>query len=114
MKDLIGPALVKLESVGSLLDIDTLDVYPCMEDDTPDWECGTELDNINIEWWMNLSLADIRLLQDYKVEVLPMVISLLTCEVGDSNGGITHTQTPKKDIIEVIEQLKLEYDLDEL
>lgn len=114
MKDLIGPALVKLESVGSLLDIDTLDVYPCMEDDTPDWECATELDNINIEWWMHLSLADIRLLQDYKVEVLPMVISLLTCEVSDSNGSITHTQTPKKDIIEVIEQLKLEYDLDEL
>ena len=108
---MIGPNLIKLESVGSLVDVDIMEVYPCMEDDTPDWECGTELDEIDIEWWMNLSLADIRILQDYKVEVLPMVMTLLTSEISASDGSITHTQTPKKDIIEVIEQLKLEYDV---
>jgi len=67
MKDLIGPALVKLESVGSLLDIDTLDVYPCMEDDTPDWECGTPLTEVSDEWAFSLSEEDKALLIKYNL-----------------------------------------------
>ena len=65
MKDLIGPALVKLESVGSLLDIDTLDVYPCMEDDTPDWGNSTPLTEVSDEWAFSLSDEDRALLIKY-------------------------------------------------
>jgi hypothetical protein len=65
MKDIIGPALVKLESVGSLLDIDTLDVYPCMEDDTPDWDCGVPLTEVSDEWAFSLSDEDKALLIKY-------------------------------------------------
>ena len=67
MKDLIGPALVKLESVGSLLDIDIMEVYPCMEDDTPDWECGTPLTEVSDEWAFSLSEEDKALLIKYNL-----------------------------------------------
>jgi len=65
MKDIIGPALVKLESVGSLLDIDTLDVYPCMKDDTPDWGNSTPLTEVSDEWAFSLSDEDRALLIKY-------------------------------------------------
>jgi hypothetical protein len=61
-KDMIGPNLIKLESVGSLVDVDIMEVYPCMEDDTPDWECGTPLTEVSDEWAFSLSEEDKKLL----------------------------------------------------
>ena len=64
-KDMIGPNLIKLESVGSLVDVDIMEVYPCMEDDTPDWECGVPLTEVSDEWAFSLSDEDKALLIKY-------------------------------------------------
>lgn len=57
-KDMIGPALIKLESVGSLVDVDTMEVYPCLEDNTPDWGNSTPLTEVSDEWAFSLSDED--------------------------------------------------------
>jgi len=62
--DMIGPNLIKLESVGSLVDVDIMEVYPCMEDDTPDWGNGTPLTEVSDEWAFSLSESDKTLLED--------------------------------------------------
>ena len=55
---MIGPALIKLESVGSLVDVDTMEVYPCLEDNTPDWGNSTPLTEVSDEWAFSLSDED--------------------------------------------------------
>ena len=61
-KDMIGPNLIKLESVGSLVDVDIMEVYPCMKDDTPDWGNSTPLTEVSDEWAFSLSDEDKALL----------------------------------------------------
>jgi len=56
--EFIGPALLRLESVGSLVDVDTLEVYPEMENGYPDWENGVELTQVSDEWAFSLSEND--------------------------------------------------------
>jgi len=62
MKNIIGPALLRLESVGSLVDVDTCDVYPEMNDGYPDWENGVNLYETTDEWFEALSEYDMNLL----------------------------------------------------
>ena len=62
MKNIIGPALLRLESVGSLVDVDTCDVYPEMNDGYPDWENGVSLYETTDEWFEALSEYDMNLL----------------------------------------------------
>ena len=64
-KDMIGPNLIKLESVGSLVDVDIMEVYPCLEDDTPDWGMGIPLTEVSDEWAFSLSDEDKALLIKY-------------------------------------------------
>ena len=105
-KDMIGPALVQLNSVGSVIDVDTMDVYPQLEDGMPDWECDTPLDNINIDWWMRLSIEDIRILQQHGLKPLGMVFSLLTCGVGGGD-EVVFPAVPQSEIKEALEELDL-------
>lgn len=60
--EVIGPALLRLESVGSLIDIDVLEVYPEMENGYPDWECGVHIYEVSDEWFEALSEYDLNLL----------------------------------------------------
>ena len=62
MKNIIGPALLRLESVGSLVDVDTCEVYPEMEGGYPDWENGVSLYETTDEWFETLSENDLNLL----------------------------------------------------
>jgi len=62
MKNIIGPALLRLESVGSLVDVDTCEVYPEMNDGYPDWENGVSLYETTDEWFEALSEYDMNLL----------------------------------------------------
>jgi len=62
MKNIIGPALLRLESVGSLVDVDTCEVYPEMEGGYPDWENGVSLYETTDEWFEALSEYDMNLL----------------------------------------------------
>ena len=103
---MIGPALVQLNSVGSVIDVDTMDVYPQLEDGMPDWECETPFDNINIDWWMHLSIEDIRILQKHGLKPLGMVFSLLNCAVGGGD-EVVFPAVPKSDVKEALEELDL-------
>jgi len=60
--EVIGPALLRLESVGSLVDVDTCEVYPEMEGGYPDWENGVSLYETTDEWFEALSEYDMNLL----------------------------------------------------
>ena len=60
--EVIGPALLRLESVGSLVDVDTCEVYPEMNDGYPDWENGVSLYETTDEWFEALSEYDMNLL----------------------------------------------------
>jgi len=60
--EVLGPALLRLESVGSLVDIDTCDVYPEMENGYPDWDNAVNLYETSEEWFEALSEGDKNLL----------------------------------------------------
>ena len=60
--EFIGPALLKLESVGSLIDVDTCEVYPEMNDGYPDWDNAVSLYETSDEWFDALSEDDKNLL----------------------------------------------------
>ena len=66
-KDMIGPKLVELKSVGCLLDVDTADVYPQLESGEPDWENSVSLyeDIMPGDWLDSLSEEDMKLVQPY-------------------------------------------------
>ena len=64
---MIGPNLIRLESVGSLLDVDTLELYPETIEGLPDWECATDLYETDIEWFEGLSSEDKQLLEQYGI-----------------------------------------------
>ena len=51
--------MLVLPSVGSLIDPETLTVYPAYTDWSPDLDCGTELHGDGCdEWWVSLSADD--------------------------------------------------------
>lgn len=60
--EFIGPALLKLESVGCLIDVDTCEVYPEMENGYPDWDNSVSLYETDESWFDALSENDINLL----------------------------------------------------
>ena len=60
--EIIGPALLRLESVGCLVDVDTLDVYPEMENGYPDWDAAVNLYETDDDWFNALSEGDLGLL----------------------------------------------------
>ena len=60
--EFIGPALLRLESVGSLVDVDTCEVYPEMNDGYPDWDNAVSLYETDDEWFEALSEYDLNLL----------------------------------------------------
>ena len=60
--EVLGPALLRLESVGSLVDVDTCDVYPEMENGYPDWDNAVNLYETSEEWFEALSENDLNLL----------------------------------------------------
>lgn len=62
--EVIGPALLRLESVGSLVDVDIMEVYPEEENGYPDWEAGVPLTEVSDEWAFSLSEKDKQLLID--------------------------------------------------
>jgi len=55
--------LVKLESVGSVFNIEDNQVYPQMENGNPDLEMGTSLEEVSDEWWAGLSAEDAKFLE---------------------------------------------------
>jgi len=50
--------LIKLTSVGSVLDTDTLTTYPLSIDGNPDTNCPVPLSECTAEWYENLSVYD--------------------------------------------------------
>ena len=60
--EVLGPALLRLESVGSLVDVDTCEVYPEDVNGYPDWDNGVNLYETDVEWFEALSENDINLL----------------------------------------------------
>lgn len=56
--------LVKLNSVGSLIDIEEKIVYPEMENGLPDLDCGVEFENLDQYWLDQLSGDDIDILRN--------------------------------------------------
>ena len=60
--EFIGPALLRLESVGCLVDVDTCDVYPELNDGYPDWDNAVNLYETDEDWFEALSEADLNLL----------------------------------------------------
>ena len=60
--EVIGPALLRLESVGCLVDVDTCEVYPEDVNGYPDWDNGVNLYETDEEWFESLSEYDLNLL----------------------------------------------------
>lgn len=60
VNQIIINGMLKLESVGCLLDSDVGSVYPMNEDGTPDWNCEISLinDDVSHEWLDALSEVD--------------------------------------------------------
>ena len=50
--------LIKLDSVGSLFDISTNEVYPQLESGLPDLGMGVDMYDVDIEWISSLSDED--------------------------------------------------------
>ena len=57
--------MVKLNSVGSMLDTKTGMVYPQNIDDTPDLNCGGYLEDCCDEWFDSLSDKDRKIVNLY-------------------------------------------------
>jgi len=62
--EVLGPALLRLESVGCLVDVDTCDVYPELANGYPDWENAVSLYETSEEWFEALNENDLNLLID--------------------------------------------------
>ena len=60
--EIIGPALLRLESVGCLVDVDICEVYPEDVNGYPDWDNGVNLYETSEEWFESLSENDLNLL----------------------------------------------------
>ena len=90
--------LVELNSVGGLIDNEERIVYAQLTNGLPDLENGIELDELNMNWWMNLSIEDVRKLQLIEPGTLGMVLGLLTQEVG---GDEVHFPQVPQDIVEL-------------
>lgn len=97
--------LVKLNSVGSLIDTEERIVYPIQTNGYGDMDNGIELDEIDIEWWMNLSIEDVRKLQIIEPGTLGMVMGLLIHEVGGDEVGFP--QVPQDIVEQAVSELNL-------
>ena len=62
MENIIGMKLVELESVGCVIDPDTLEVYPLFENGAIDFGNAVSLYETSDEWFEALSEYDINLL----------------------------------------------------
>ena len=62
MKDIIGIKLVELESVGCVIDPDTLEVYPMYGSGAIDFGGAVSLYDTDDEWFEALSEYDLNLL----------------------------------------------------
>ena len=62
MKDIIGIKLIELESVGCVVDPDTLEVYPLYGSGAIDFGNAVNLYETSEEWFEALSEYDINLL----------------------------------------------------
>jgi hypothetical protein len=51
--------LIELESVGSVINPKEAIVYPLLENDIPDWDCGVHIDEVTDEWFEALSSYDV-------------------------------------------------------
>lgn len=60
--------LIKLNSVGSVVDIDSGMIYPMYEDGTVDFTFGVSLEEeeVSSEWYEELSLKDLDLVNQIK------------------------------------------------
>ena len=97
--------LVELNSVGALIDNEERIVYPQLKNGLPDLEAGADLDDIDMDWWMSLSIEDVRKLQVIEPYALNMVFGLLTSEVG---GDEVHFQEVPQDIVrDAVSELNL-------
>jgi len=61
---MIGMKLIELESVGCVVDPDTLEVYPLYGSGEADFENAVSLYDTSEEWFESLSEYDIQLLID--------------------------------------------------
>ena len=64
---LIVSGFIPLNSVGSLLDGDTGELYPMLEDGSPDWDNSLSLyeDELSGEWLDTLSNEDYKTIEPY-------------------------------------------------
>ena len=62
MKDIMGIKLIELESVGCVIDPDTLEVYPLFENGAIDFGNAVSLYDTDDEWFEALSEYDLNLL----------------------------------------------------
>jgi len=67
INNLIVSGFTPLNSVGSLLDSDTGQIYPQLEDGSPDWDCPISLydDEVSSEWLAALSKEDMELIKPF-------------------------------------------------
>ena len=65
MNEIIGMKLIELESVGCVIDPDTLEVYPLFENGALDFGNAVSLYDTSDEWFEALSEYDLNLLVDY-------------------------------------------------
>jgi len=96
--------LVELNSVGALIDVEEKLVYPQLKNGLPG-KSGIELDDIDIDWWMNLSIEDVRKLQTIEPYTLNMVLGLLTGTVGGD--GVGFEEVPKDIVRDAVSVLNL-------
>ena len=97
--------LVELNSVGGLIDNEERIVYAQLTNGLPDLDNGIELDEVNMDWWMNLSIEDVRKLQIIEPGTLGMVLGLLTQEVGGDEVGFP--QVPQDIVEQAVSELNL-------
>jgi len=97
--------LLELNSVGALIDVEEKIVYPQLKNGLPDLDNGAELDDIDMDWWMNLSIEDVRKLQTVEPYTLNMVLGLLTSAVGGDEVGFE--EVPKDIVRDAVSELNL-------
>jgi len=65
MNEVIGIKLIELESVGCVIDPDTLEIYPLFENGALDFGNAVALYDVSTDWLNALSEGDKNLLVDY-------------------------------------------------
>ena len=65
MENIIGMKLIELESVGCVIDPDTLEIYPLFENGALDFGNAVSLYDVSTEWLNALNEYDKNLLVDY-------------------------------------------------